>query len=63
MFGSLVSVQTVDAETSQDYDGLDELLECVNSISLLPDEEDFLPPVVLVSEFADATIPPPECWR
>ena len=46
----------------RDYDGLDESLECVDSISLLLDEEYFLPLAVLASELADVT-KPPRCRR
>ena len=57
-FASPVSAQTLDAQTSRDSDGWDELLECVNRIGLLLDDEGFLPLTALVSELADVTKPP-----
>ena len=50
VFASPVSAQTLDAQGSRNFDGLDGMLERVNSISLGLDEEDFLPLAVLVGE-------------
>ena len=56
MFTSPVSALTLDAQASQDYDGLDSLLECAECIIL--DEEDFLPLAVSwISELADVGKP------
>ena len=62
VFASPVIAKAFDAQASRDYDGLNELLECVDSIIFLAGQEDFLPLAVLVSELADKP-KPPECRK